>query len=93
VATRFDDSADVHNISGGTYDPATDSNVPVHIAGQPVADRLSFEFRSAYFLDGGRWHCDNIRAGCPPPRASHGPAGHTHRFARRSRHRRRRPAS
>src|SRR5207248_2500495 len=55
VATRFDDSGDVHNISGGTYDPSTGRNVPAFIAGQPVADRLSFEFRSAYPLDHARY--------------------------------------
>ena len=67
LARRFDDSADVHNISGGRSDPATGSNLPARIAGQPVADRLSFHFRSAYFLDGGRHRCENMRAGCPPP--------------------------
>ncbi|MFL5908699.1 MAG: alpha/beta hydrolase [Solirubrobacterales bacterium] len=65
VAARFDDSADVHNISGGRFDPATASNVPAFIAGQPAADRLSFEFRSAYFLNGGRLACADMRAGCP----------------------------
>jgi hypothetical protein len=64
VATRFDDSGDVHNISGGAFDPATASNVPAFIGGQPVADRLSFEFRSAYFLDGGRRRCADMRTGC-----------------------------
>ena len=67
VATRFDDSADVHNISGGRADPATGGNLPARIAGQPVADRLSFHFRSAYFLDGGRHSCESMRAGCAPP--------------------------
>jgi hypothetical protein len=70
VATRFDGSADVHYISGGTYDPSTGSNVPAHIAGQPVRDRLSFHFRSAYWLDGGRWVCEDMRAGCPPPKSA-----------------------
>jgi dienelactone hydrolase len=64
VATRFDDSADLHSISGGTFDPTTGQNVPPRIAGQPVADRLSFEFRSAYFLDGGVYRCESMRAGC-----------------------------
>jgi dienelactone hydrolase len=64
VATSFDDSADVHNISGGTYDAEAGKNVPAFIAGQPAADRLSFEFRSAYFLDRGRQRCDDMRAGC-----------------------------
>jgi dienelactone hydrolase len=68
VATRFDRSADVHNISGGTYDARTNRNVPAHIGGQPVRDRLSFEFRSAYFLAGGRYRCTSMRAGCPAPR-------------------------
>jgi hypothetical protein len=69
VATRFDDSADVHSISGGAFDPQTLQNVPAKIAGQPVADRLSFHFRSAYYLDGGRYQCPSMRAGCPPPGA------------------------
>jgi dienelactone hydrolase len=63
VGTTFDDSGDVHSISGGVFDPATASNVPALIAGQPVADRLSFEFRSKYFLAGDR--CNDMRAGCP----------------------------
>lgn len=71
VATRFDGSADVHYISGGRFDPATASNVPARLAGQPVRDRLSFHFRSAYFLDGGRRRCEDMRAGCPPPPDPH----------------------
>ncbi len=65
TATRFDDSADRHYTSGGTFDPATGRNVPYRIAGQPVTNRLSFHFRSAYFFDGGRIRCDDMRAGCP----------------------------
>jgi dienelactone hydrolase len=61
TATKFDNSADTHYISGGTYDG---QNVPYRIGGQPVTNRLSFHFRSAYFLDGGRARCDDIRAGC-----------------------------
>jgi dienelactone hydrolase len=64
VATKFDGSADAHYISGGTYDPSTGRNVPYRIGGQPVANRLSFHFRSAYFLDGGRARCEDMRAGC-----------------------------
>jgi dienelactone hydrolase len=64
TAARFDESADVHNISGGRADPQTGANLPARIAGQPVADRLSFHFRSAWFLDGGRHRCEDIRAGC-----------------------------
>jgi dienelactone hydrolase len=64
TATSFDRSGDVHNISGGQWDPATNSNVPAFIAGQAVRDRLSFHFRSAYFLDHGKTSCEDIRAGC-----------------------------
>jgi dienelactone hydrolase len=71
VATRFDRSADVHNISGGTYDAATNGNVPAFIGGQPVRDRLSFEFRSAYLLAHGSYRCMSMRAGCPPPARLH----------------------
>jgi dienelactone hydrolase len=63
----FDDSGDVHSISGGVFDPAKLANVPAFIRGQPVSDRLSFEFRSAYFLDGGRLRCSSMRAGCAAP--------------------------
>jgi dienelactone hydrolase len=66
TAAKFDSSADAHYISGGTYDAASGQNVPYRIGGQPVANRLSFHFRSAYFLDGGRARCDDIRAGCAP---------------------------
>jgi hypothetical protein len=67
IATRFDDTADLHYVSGGRFDPATGRNVPAQIGGQPVRDRLSFHFRSAYFLSGGRYVCEDMRAGCPAP--------------------------
>ena len=67
VATGFDDSADRHYISGGTFDPATGANLPAQIGGQAVRDRLSFHFRSGYWLAGGRHVCENMRAGCPTP--------------------------
>lgn len=65
TATTFDNSADVHNISGGTFDVQTQQNAPAHIAGQRVADRLSFHFRSACFLEHGEYRSENLRAGCP----------------------------
>ena len=65
TATTFDDSEDVHDISAGQFDPATQSNVPAYLARQPVVDRLSFHFRSGYWLDGGAAQCDDIRRGCP----------------------------
>src|SRR4051812_29952054 len=70
TAGRFDSSADVHYISGGTFDSATGANVPARIAGQAVADRLSFHWRSAWSLDGGRLRCEDVRAGCPAAAAT-----------------------
>jgi dienelactone hydrolase len=64
TAKTFDRSGDAHNISGGTWDPAANANVPAFIAGQPIVDRLSFHFRSAYSLDGGKRSCEDIRPGC-----------------------------
>jgi dienelactone hydrolase len=64
VATRFDDSADVHNISTGRWDAVNLRNLPARIAGQPVADRLSFHFRSAYWLNRGALRCESMRDGC-----------------------------
>ena len=66
TAGRFDDSADVHNISAGRWDPATMQNLPARVSGQPVVDRLSFHFRSGYWLEGGRTACESIRDGGPP---------------------------
>lgn len=65
TATTFDDSYDVHNISAGTFDPLARRNVPALLAGMPVADRLSFHFRSAYWLDHGARRCEDLRAGRP----------------------------
>ena len=64
VGRAFDDSADVHTISSGRFDPATGANVPPTIAGQPVVDRLSFHFRSGYWLEGGALACESMRDGC-----------------------------
>jgi dienelactone hydrolase len=64
TAQRFDDSADVHSISTGRFDPQTLTNVPPTIAGQPVVDRLSFHFRSGYWLNRGRLACEDMRAEC-----------------------------
>ena len=64
VADMFDDSADVHSISSGRWDPATLENVPPKIAGQPAVDRLSFHFRSGYWLEGGTLACESMRDGC-----------------------------
>jgi hypothetical protein len=66
TATTFDGSSDIHNISGGRWDSLSQENVPARIAGHRVAHRLSYHFRSAYFLDGGRRRCDDMRADCAP---------------------------
>jgi hypothetical protein len=80
TATDFDASADVHNVSGGRFDPASARNVPAQIAGQAVRDRLSFHFRSAYFLDAGRHACEDMRAGCPAPAPAVCPDARRFRF-------------
>jgi hypothetical protein len=64
TAERFDGSADVHSISTGTFDPFTASNVPPAIEGQPVVDRLSYNFRSGYWLEGGALSCEDWRSDC-----------------------------
>ena len=64
VARRFGRSADRHSISTGRFDPLTATNVPPRIAGQRAVDRLSFNFRSGYWLDGGARACESMRAGC-----------------------------
>ena len=66
TGTVFDNSEDIHNISAGQFDATTQSNVPAYLAGQPVLDRLSFHFRSGYWLDAGAHQCDDLRnpAGC-----------------------------
>lgn len=64
TADVFDGSADVHSISGGRFDPVAQANVPATLEGQRVVDRLSFRFRSGYWLDGGKRACEDIRLGC-----------------------------
>ena len=74
TAKAFDDSVDVTSIGAGTYDPTladpTDpysGNVPYLIEDIPVADAVSFYYRSAYSLRdprGTRVTCEDVRAGC-----------------------------
>jgi hypothetical protein len=64
TARAFDTSSDVHNISGGTFDPVTQRNVPALLNGLPTVDRLSFRYRSGYWLDRGHLACEDIRLGC-----------------------------
>jgi alpha-beta hydrolase superfamily lysophospholipase len=70
TATTFDDSADVHSIGAGVYDPSAadpsdpySGNVPYKIAGIPVADAVSFYYQSEYSLRGKT--CIDMRAACP----------------------------
>lgn len=62
TASTYDGSADRSAIGAGTWDPQTRRNVPHTIAGDGVADHLSFYYRSSYAFDGYR--CDDLRAGC-----------------------------
>lgn len=62
LLTEFDGSADASAIGAGTYDAATDRNVPHTLAGEPVADHLSRYLRSAYAFDGVE--CTDMLAGC-----------------------------
>jgi dienelactone hydrolase len=75
TAKAFDASADQRSIGAGVYDPtAADStdpysgNVPYKIAGIPVANAVSFYYRSAYALRDPKTRrtaaCADIRAGC-----------------------------
>lgn len=49
LATVYDESADVHAIGAGVYDPAL-GNQPYRIAGLSACDRMSFYFKSRYAL-------------------------------------------
>jgi dienelactone hydrolase len=62
VATRFDDSSDRSSIGQGSFDLTTRRNMPYLIGNEPVADHLSFYFRSFYAFDG--LACEDIRLGC-----------------------------
>jgi len=71
TALRFDDSADRSSIGAGTFDPAElaaggDGNVPYTIAGDCVANRLSFYYTSRYSLPNGQSSADMRARGCPP---------------------------
>jgi hypothetical protein len=69
TATHLGGSADASSIGAGTYDPLADANVPYRVAGDCVADRVSFYYRSAYFLsaqgEGGTRNVEDLRnRGC-----------------------------
>ena len=76
TAHVFDGSADISSIGAGVYDPALANpadpyagNMPYLIKGIPVANALSFYYRSSYSLLDPRSrrtaHCLDVRKGCP----------------------------
>jgi dienelactone hydrolase len=88
TAATFDESADRHNISQGVFDSNLKAasadpyagNVPYRIAGLPVADRLSFFFRTKCFLTvpgtKQRAISDDMRTeGCAAPASREGATG------------------
>lgn len=71
TAEYFDQSADVHSISTGSYDAklagsgdSLSGNIPLTIAGTPVAALLSHMYDSSYHLEGGKLSCARMREGC-----------------------------
>jgi dienelactone hydrolase len=78
VATTYNNSADIHSIGAGTFDPGialTDplnvnaANVPYRISGIPVANSLSIYYESEYSIrnrsTGALATCVDMRANCP----------------------------
>jgi hypothetical protein len=61
-ARRFDASADRVSIGVGAWDPIGQRNVPYTIAGERVANHLSFYLRS--FSATSDYVCSDLRAGC-----------------------------
>jgi hypothetical protein len=61
-AERFDASADRSSIGQGTYDPASQHNVPYRISGRERAALLSRIFSSSITADGQT--CLDLVAGC-----------------------------
>lgn len=61
TARSFDGSSDRSSIGAGGFDPSTSTNVPHKIQGQEVRQRLSFYFRSGYWLKNGALRCEDLR--------------------------------
>ena len=87
LASVYDDSADIHAIGAGVYDPVA-GNQPYTIAGLSACDRMSFYFKSRYALrapDGSTllssddWKTDCLKGGEPDhgtaPRGGSGAGG------------------
>jgi dienelactone hydrolase len=65
TAHTFDGSADASATGTGSYSPPGE-NEPHRLEGQAVAERLSFHYRSAYWLDRGAASCEDMRTSrCP----------------------------
>lgn len=62
LARVFDDSTDKTAMGQGTFDPLTQQNVPYKIAGENVADHLTFFLHSQLAFDGVK--CLDWQAGC-----------------------------
>lgn len=62
LARVFDDSADRTNISTGTYDPATNGNLPYLIEGEAVEDYITVWFPN--LLSFGGHECLDWHEGC-----------------------------
>jgi hypothetical protein len=85
-AATFDDTADRTSIGQGTYDPATDANVPYRIGGELVSEHLSRLFRTKFIAD--RLRCvDGCTAARRPPRIRLAVQPRTTLVARRTRFR------
>ena len=62
LARSFDASADRTSIGSGTYDFATQSNVPYRLEGEDVSEHLSVFYLSQIAFDGVS--CNDMQAGC-----------------------------
>ena len=73
ATNTFDDSADVHSIGTGFFEPSyakngesvEKGNVPIKIADISIHNRLSWWFPTRYYLAGGALECADVRNGCP----------------------------
>jgi fermentation-respiration switch protein FrsA (DUF1100 family) len=83
LAGVYDDSADIHAIGAGYYDPMT-GNQPYRIADLSACDRMSFYFKSRYALrapgsnqlsTSEDWKQDCLTGVAEPERISGGAAG------------------
>lgn len=60
TAHTFDNSADASSIGSGTWDSVV-GNQPYKIDGLSIPNRLSYQYRSMYWLQGGGLTCDDMK--------------------------------